>query len=355
MAKSETTLVQDIPWASKGNPNNGHPNPVGLEQVRGIAQNLANTCKARFQGHDDVIQLVIIALLADGHVLLEDHPGSGKTTLAKALGHSMISEERHSSIAAFRRIQFTPDLLPSDITGTTVFRSQNSQFEFCPGPVFANIVLADEINRTGPKVQAALLEAMAEKQVTVDTQTHKLDDLFFVLATQNPLDLMGTYPLPAAQLDRFLFKITMSHLDQETELDILARHLEDHQKSGQEHSSFQIKAVEIVRAREWIRQTVVVSPIIRECLVEIAQALRNDPRVAQGVSTRSLVQGVDALKSRAVIEGRTYVAVDDLKAIVNPLFSHRLQLHSKSVTASEIVKECCQSILEKAIRRAMKS
>src|ERR1700761_8918242 len=190
----------------------GEDFPVrNLADARELLASIGKRCRAIVQGRDDPIALVLIGLFADGHVLLEDHPGSGKTTLAKALGTS-IRRPAQDAFAAYRRIQFTPDLLPSDITGGMVFDADTREVEFRPGPVFANLVLADEINRASPKAQAALLEAMAEKQVTVDNRTHDLKDLFFVIATQNPLDQAGTYPLPRAQLDRFLFKIKMTYL-----------------------------------------------------------------------------------------------------------------------------------------------
>src|SRR5205823_1582453 len=219
-----------------------------------------------------------------GHVLLEDHPGSGKTTLANALGNCIARPPLESQIAAFRRIQFTPDLLPSDVTGVTMFDPQTSTFVYRPGPIFANVVLADEINRTSPKVQAALLEAMGEKQVTVDNHTHPLEPLFFVIATQNPLDLVGTYPLPRAQLDRFLFKIRMTYLTREDELEVLGRW-----KAARKHPSrFRISPDRLLAARLAIQEGVRVTPAIHECLVDIAQVLRKDSRVAQGISTRSL-------------------------------------------------------------------
>ncbi|MEL6188456.1 MAG: AAA family ATPase, partial [Myxococcota bacterium] len=170
-----------------------------LDEARDVLERLFQRVSARVLGRDEVIELVLVALVADGHVLLEDFPGSGKTTLAKALGEAMLDDrpsEERGLVERFRRIQFTPDLLPSDITGTSIFEPSTGRLRFSPGPVFAHVVLADEINRTSPKVQAALLEAMAEKQVTVDDGTRALDELFFVVATQNPLDLAGTYPLP---------------------------------------------------------------------------------------------------------------------------------------------------------------
>ncbi|MCB0324685.1 MAG: AAA family ATPase, partial [Bdellovibrionales bacterium] len=176
------------------------------------------------RGRDDTLKLVLAGLVADGHVLIEDYPGSGKTTLAKTLGRSIDCSdadgiERH--ILPFRRIQFTPDLLPTDVLGVNVFEPKSATFRFQHGPIFAHIVLADEINRTGPKVQAAFLECMAERQVTIDNVTYPLDELFFVMGTQNPLDLAGTYPLPLVQLDRFLLKVPMRYVGADTELEIL--------------------------------------------------------------------------------------------------------------------------------------
>jgi len=203
-----------------------------LDQAYELAQTLERRLQHAIRGREAVIDLLLTALLADGHVLLEDYPGSGKTTLAKALGDAIEDDQPHDEIVAFRRIQFTPDLLPSDITGVTVFDPDTGSFSFRPGPLFAHIVLADEINRTSPKVQAAMLEAMAEKQVTVDNVSHPLDELFFVVATQNPRDQAGTYPLPVAQHDRFLFKIRMDYIEREAELDVLRSARERRQAPG---------------------------------------------------------------------------------------------------------------------------
>jgi MoxR-like ATPase len=195
-----------------------------------VSKSLVTALSSIIRGRTDTIELVVAALIADGHVLLEDYPGSGKTTLAKTLG-GLIDSTPHSALSnastekepiiGFRRIQFTPDMLPGDVLGVNIFDPKTGQFNFLHGPVFAHIVLADEINRTGPKVQSAFLECMAEKQITIDNITHQLDDLFFVLGTQNPLDLAGTYPLPQVQLDRFLFRVPMSYVDAQTELAIL--------------------------------------------------------------------------------------------------------------------------------------
>jgi len=232
-----------------------------LDDVRTLAGRLRDRMRYDVIGRDDIIELVLIALFADGHVLLEDYPGSGKTTLAKALGHGFV-EETQREIPTFRRVQFTPDLLPSDVTGVTMFEPTTNTFTFRRGPVFASVLLVDEINRTSPKVQSALLEAMAEKQVTVDNVSHRLDDLFFVIATQNPLDSVGTYPLPLAQLDRFLFKLSMKHIDAASELQVL-------KTWGQPRTQAelpQINRAEVIAARQVMRTTVAVAPSIQQCL-----------------------------------------------------------------------------------------
>jgi MoxR-like ATPase len=341
-------LVPPIP--TPGAPRTDGDFPVQtLDDVRSLCRNLIARCRAMVQGRDDVIQLLLIALLADGHVLLEDHPGSGKTTLAKALGESIVRDDWDDRIAPFRRVQFTPDLLPSDVTGVTMFDPESKNFEFRPGPIFANVLLADEINRTSPKVQAALLEAMGEKQVTVDNHTHRLEDLFFVIATQNPLDLVGTYPLPRAQLDRFLFKVRMTYLARHNELEVLARW-----RSVRDNPPrFQAAPGAIVRARQLIQHSVRVAPAIHECLVDIAGALRADKRVALGASTRSLVLALPALQARAVIHGRDFVSPQDIKALAMPLFAHRLELARGARDADTIVAECVAPVVEAATRRTL--
>src|SRR5689334_16709257 len=238
-----------------------------LQGAYGVYQRLYQRLAAAVRGRDDVIDVLLIALLSDGHVLLEDYPGSGKTTLAKSLGDAIIDDSPHDEIVAFRRIQFTPDMLPSDVTGSLVFDPNTAQFSFRPGPIFAHVVLADEINRTSPKVQSAMLEAMAEKQSTVDNRTRKLDPLFFVIATQNPLDLAGTFPLPSAQLDRFLFKIKMRHIPRDAELEVLASYKT--RRAGIGNDLPRATRTEILDARKVSEDMVHVAPEIRECLVDI--------------------------------------------------------------------------------------
>jgi MoxR-like ATPase len=307
---------------------------------------------AAVRGRDDVVELVLVALLADGHVLLEDYPGSGKTTLARALGNSLEEGEDASGVPAFRRIQFTPDLLPSDITGTNIFDIETSRFAFRRGPVFSHIVLADEINRTSPKVQAAMLEAMAEKQVTVDNQSYALDDLFFVIATQNPLDLAGTYPLPTPQLDRFLFKIEMKHIDRASELEVLDQYPRASLEVARDYPN--VSRDEILAARRQTRGAVHVAPVVKEALVDLARLLRSDPRILQGASTRALVLMLPALQARAVIHGRDFVAPEDIEALAPHVFKHRLECAPGVEDVDALISEATAVEIEKLARASLR-
>lgn len=325
------------------------PRIVDLEGAHGVFMRMRERLRAAVKGRDDVIDLVLVAVLADGHVLLEDFPGSGKTTLAKALGDCIIDDEPDDHIVTSRRIQFTPDLLPSDVTGTTVFDPNTNRFFFRPGPIFAHVVLADEVNRTSPKVQSALLEAMAEKQVTVDNRTRHLDDLFLVIATQNPLDVAGTFPLPNAQLDRFLFKIRMTHIAPEHELDLLRRFRE--LKAGADRPDLaRVTRTEILDARAVVSENVYVDDKLHQALVGIATRTRSDDRILQGASTRSLVLAVPALQARAFLARRNYVTADDLDALAARIFTHRVEFAPGVEDPESVVRQLCAFELERLAR-----
>lgn len=326
---------------------------MNLSEVEDVVRRLQNRLKFAVKGRDRIIDLVILALLADGHVLLEDYPGSGKTTLAKALGDTVIDDIEEDEIPSFRRIQFTPDLLPSDITGVSIFDTDTSSFQFRRGPVFAYIVLGDEINRTSPKVQAALLEAMAEKQVTVDNVSYTLNDLFFVIATQNPLDLTGTYPLPVAQLDRFLFKIRMDYIDREAEIDVLTTRYDRASKAAVE-SLPRVTRGEVVEARRALYSLIKIHPSINAALVDIARAIRSHPQVAQGISTRSLVLMAPALQAAALMRGREYVTDDDIQWLAPYVFGHRLALVPGAFDVETVLAESMAPLLEQVSRSVLR-
>jgi MoxR-like ATPase len=354
MAQHEgsSNVADGEPIQSKHITHQPAPRIGDLAGAFSVYARLRDRLRAQVRGRDEVIELVIIAVLADGHVLLEDFPGSGKTTLAKALGDSIIDDQPHDDIVALRRIQFTPDLLPSDVTGTTIFDPNTGRFFFRPGPIFAHIVLADEINRTTPKVQSALLEAMAEKQTTTDNRTRRLDDLFLVIATQNPLDVSGTFPLPNAQLDRFLFKIRMTHIAPEAELEILRNHHAARATADRDDLP-RVTRTEILDARRVIENQIHIHPTIHQALVEIAQATRTHERILQGVSTRSLVLALTALQARALTHQRHYVIADDIDHLANEIFSHRIEVAPGAGDARSLIKECCAGALERLAASSM--
>ena len=328
-----------------------------LEQSRAIVTRLQDRLRFAVRGRDEVIELVLIALLADGHVLLEDHPGSGKTTLAKCLGESIQSQgAREDMIESFRRVQFTPDLLPSDVTGVSVFDPESNRFHFRPGPVFTHVLLADEINRTSPKVQSSMLEAMAEKQVTVDNQSYPLDHLFFVIATQNPRDLVGTYPLPVAQLDRFLFKIRMDYIERAAEVDVLRSYRDRrHEDRSALRAMPLVSRDDIIWARQVIEEHVHLDNRLQDALVDLARALRQSPQVAQGVSTRSLVLLMPALQALALMRGRDFVIPEDIQTLAPHVFAHRLELAPGVENPMDVIKQVIRPTLEQLTRSTMKS
>jgi len=315
-----------------------------IQKATETLEKLSTAIGKIIKGREDTIKLVLTGMLADGHVLLEDYPGSGKTTLAKTLGQLINCQTvSENGLIPFRRVQFTPDLLPSDVLGVNVFEPNTATFSFMPGPIFAHVVLADEINRTGPKVQAAFLECMAERQVTIDNNTYALDELFFVIGTQNPLDLAGTYPLPLVQLDRFLLKIPMTYVDKASELEILENAYEIQQAVATVEPV--VSREEIIHAREALNQ-VTLAPSIREAIVGIVQSTRDNPSLQFGVSTRAALMLQRALLAWAVIEGRDYVNEDDLKYLAPFVLMHRMKFHPGAGSPEEVFNSILNPQLE---------
>lgn len=300
------------------------------ENASKIKENIAKV----IVGKDDVINLLLTALLADGHVLIEDMPGTGKTKLAKALATSLDAD--------FNRIQFTPDLLPADITGLDIYNQKSGQFEFTKGPVFTNILLADEINRATPRTQSGLLECMEERQVTVDGQTHTLDEPFFLIATQNPVETAGTYPLPEAQLDRFMMQIKMGYPTVAEELQIINRYishdpLEDLLPVCSKNDLFKMK--------EMVKE-VFVHDSVKEYITHLVEATRKHPMLVLGVNPRGTLALLKCTQAYAAIMGRDYVTPDDVKALCTSVFSHRLLSYStdRNTTVSRILSEILSSV-----------
>jgi len=275
------------------------------------------------RGKDEAIQLALVSLLARGHLLIEDVPGVGKTTLAQALAHSF-----HCS---FQRIQFTSDMLPSDVVGISIFNQIEQQFEFKPGPIFANIVLADEINRTTPKTQSALLEAMNEAQVTVDAQTHALPQPFMVLATQNPIEHHGTYPLPESQMDRFLIRIRMGYPSRENEKQILRSRADPHTGSSVQPVMEASDVLAMQQAASGVR----VDDSLLDYALEIIEKTRHNERLVLGVSPRGSLMLQRAAQARAFVEGRDFCLPDDFKQMVVPVFAHRVVVNARFATTQK--------------------
>lgn len=285
-------------------------------------------------GKDGVVDLCLISLLAGGHVLLTDIPGVGKTTLAKAISQSIAAE--------FSRIQFTPDLLPSDITGTSIYDPRESRFQWLAGPVFAPVLLADEINRATPRTQSALLEAMAEGQVTVEGETRPLPEPFFVVATQNPHQFHGTYPLPEGQLDRFMVATTMGYPDRQAELGIVRAQVE-----GQplEEIVPVVTVAEVARARDLVRRVQVHEEVLGYA-VTLAEATREHPAVSLGVSPRGSIALIRAAQARAATRGRDFVGPEDVKELAPDTLVHRISVRgaSSGATAEAVVAEVLKSV-----------
>ncbi|WP_247006256.1 AAA family ATPase [Halorientalis litorea] len=282
------------------------------------------------------LEEVLTGLLARGHVLLEDVPGVGKTLTARSLATALG--------LGFSRVQFTPDLLPADVTGTNVYDEQDGTFEFSKGPIFGNVVLADEINRAPPKTQAALLEAMEEGQVTVDGETHELPDPFLVMATQNPVEQEGTFSLPEAQLDRFMIKSEMGYPDRDGELELLARRAD---RSAQAPSVEPVTDREAVTALQAAPESVTVEEKVREYVVDLGRATREDSRVSVGVSPRGIQRLFEAARAVAAISGREYVVPDDVKRVAPAVFAHRLVLTAESSVRSVSKRTVLAEVLDR--------
>lgn len=285
-------------------------------------------------GQDAVVSGIAVSLVAGGHVLLEGVPGTAKTLLVRTLAHALDLD--------MKRVQFTPDLMPADITGSLVFDSRSSDFSFRPGPVFTNLLLADEINRTPPKTQSALLEAMEERQVTVDADTHALPDPFMVLATQNPIEYEGTYPLPEAQMDRFLLHLNFDLPQRDEEIDVLTRHA--HGFNPRDLDSVGVRKVadaHLLRmAREEAAQLEVTQPVLAY-IVDVVRATRNHPALERGVSPRGSTALLAAARAWAWLSGRSYVIPDDVKTLALPAMRHRVSLRAEAelegLTATQVL------------------
>lgn len=306
-----------------------------LAVLRRMTQALTDNVSRVIVGKADAVELLLVTLFCQGHVLLEDVPGIGKTTLAKTLARSLG--------CTFQRVQFTPDLLPSDIIGVSVFNQKTDEFEYRPGPVVAQIVLADEINRAGPRTQSALLEAMQERQITVDGVTRPLPYPFLVLATQNPIELEGTFPLPEAQIDRFLMRIALGYPEHEEEREILRRFRADDPLVRVEP----VLAAEDIRRASAICREVFVHPVMEDYILDLARLSRADPAIALGVSPRGSLALYHASQALAAIRGRKYVIPDDVKYLTLSVWAHRLILSSESRLRGRSIEEVLAGLVER--------
>ncbi len=296
-------------------------------------ETIVSNVETVIQGKRDVIELMVLAMVSEGHVLVEDVPGVGKTQLAKSLARSIDGE--------FHRIQFTPDLLPSDVTGVSIWERHEGKFEFKPGPIFANVVVGDEINRASPKTQSALLEAMEERQITSDGVTRHLQPPFMVIATQNPLEHEGTYPLPEAQLDRFMMRVIVGYPSREKELEILDTH-------GVRSTFLDLEAVasldDVMEMVDIARQ-VTVSPSVKNYIVDLVEGTRLHPDVMLGASPRSALFLQRIARSRAAASGRDYVMPDDVKSLAGPVLEHRLAMRPEAQMRGETISSIIEDVM----------
>lgn len=307
-----------------------------IQIIASLSQRVTENVEKVIIGKRREVEMTLIALLCEGHLLIEDVPGVGKTMLARAIAKSIG--------CVFRRIQFTPDMLPSDVTGVSMFNQKTFEFEFRPGPVMAQIVLADEINRATPKTQSALLEAMEERQVTVDGMTYPMQKPFLVLATQNPIEYEGTFPLPEAQIDRFMMRLSLGYPSAADEMRVLESQREHHpvQDIGQV-----VTAEDLLAAQSAVRQ-IYADDLIKEYIVALANATRRHPDIYLGVSPRGSLSLFKASRAYAALQGRTYVIPDDVKALLESTFAHRLIISPsariKNVEARTVVEQVATSV-----------
>lgn len=304
---------------------------VQVEPIRALAGQVVANVERVIIGKHREVELALIALLCQGHVLIEDVPGTGKTMLARAIAKSLG--------CSFRRIQFTPDMLPTDVTGTSIFNQQTREFEFRPGPIIAQVVLTDEINRATPKTQSALLEAMEERQVTVDGITHLLPTPFLVLATQNPIEYEGTFPLPEAQVDRFMMRIHLGYPSKNHEIDVLTRQADHHPIQDLEQV---VSAEELIEAQRAIR-SVYVDDLVKAYIVDLVTMTRDHPDIYLGASPRGSLALFAAARAWAALDSRDFVLPDDIKLLAEPTLAHRLIISPsariKNVSARQIVED----------------
>ncbi len=313
------------------------PEALSIAEFTELSGRIVDMVETVIDGKREAVELALMVLLAEGHLLIEDVPGVGKTMLAKALARTVD--------CAVSRIQFTPDLLPADITGVSVYNQGTREFEFKPGPIFANLVIGDEINRASPKTQSALLESMAERQVTVDGQTYELDAPFTVFATQNPIEMEGTYALPEAQRDRFMARISMGYPHQNAEMAML-RARESH--SPLDDVEAQVTAAQLLQLIATVR-AVFVSPAVEYYIVSIAQATRKDPELRLGASPRATLQLMRAAKARAALAGREFVLPDDVDAMAVSVLGHRVVASARSIAAGPASATTIRDIIARIV------
>ncbi|MBO4864454.1 MAG: MoxR family ATPase [Eubacterium sp.] len=305
------------------------------KEIRELYSKVLTNIRTVMIGSEEVFSLIFSAMLANGHVLLEDMPGTGKTTMAKCIADSID--------VSFKRVQFTPDLMPQDITGLNIYSQKSEEFEFIPGPVFTNILLADEINRATPRTQSALLEAMEERVVTVDGDSRKLDAPFIVIATENPIETTGTFPLPEAQLDRFMVKLTMGDLSTEQESEILARFIKD---SPQNEVKPVCTAEDMINASEAIKD-VIVKKELMDYIVSLSESTRISGKLFSGVSPRASLNLMRMSQAFAAISGRDYVTPDDVRFLAPYVFAHRVVTGAGASTLKDVrdvIKDCISTV-----------